>query len=189
MPITNIGSYLSTMDEFIAHWEDGNTELGGAPATDLTLQGGYTRANMTADRSTLQTGIVDLEDRENNRQIAANSRDIQKDELRSRVIMFKGMLQGKLPDTPYSAAAPKLPRLEMPESKFLSPLDDMASLWAKINADATIPGFTPPLVLAAGYNLAQFTADLADLRTMLGQVTTAENDLRVARKQRDALLP
>jgi len=189
MPITTIGSYLTTMDEFIAHWEDVNTELGGAPATDLTLQGGFTRDNLIADRATLQTAITDLEDRENDRQIAASSRDIQRDELRDRLNSFRGMLRGKLPGSPYLAAAPKLPGRSAAETKFLAPLDDMSSLWAKVNADTATPGFTPPLLLAGGYDLATFTTDLADLRTMFATVTTSENDLRVARKQRDATLP
>lgn len=128
MPVTTIGSYLTTYDEFIAHWDDVNTELGGAPATDLTLQGGYSRADMIADRATLQTAITGLEDKENDRQIAASSRDIAKDELRDRLASFRGMLQGKLPGSPYLTAAPTLPDRRANETKFLAPLDDMASL-------------------------------------------------------------
>jgi hypothetical protein len=189
MAITTIGSYLPTMDEFIAHWDDVNTELGGTPTTDLTLQGAYARDGMIADRAALQTAITDLEDKENDRQIAASARDITKDELRERLASFRGMLQGKLPGSPYLAAAPKLPRQDVSESRFLAPLDDMASLWAKVNADTTIAGFTPPLLLAGGYDLTMFITDLAEMRTMFATVTQAENELRVARKQRDALLP
>lgn len=57
-----------------------------------------------------------------------------------------------------------------------------------MNADTATPGFSPPLLLAGGYALAGFTADLADLRTMFATLATAENDLKLARKQRDALL-
>jgi hypothetical protein len=189
MPITTIGSYLTTLDEFIAHWDDVNAELGGAPATDLTLQGSYTRANMITDRGALQAAITDLEDKENDRQIAASSRDIAKDDLRERLASFRGMLQGKLPGSPYLASAPKLPDRHANETRYVAPLDDMASLWAKVNADATIPGFTPPLLLAGGYARATFVTELADLRAMFSTLMLAENDQRVARKQRDALLP
>lgn len=189
MPITTIGSYLSTADEFTSHWDDVNTELGGTPATDLTLQGGYTRADMIAERGTLQALITDLEDKENDRQIASSSLGIQREETRGKLSSFRGMMQGLLPGTPLLAAAPKLPPRDAAESKFLGPLDDMASLWAKVNATTTIVGFTPPLLLAGGYDLASFVSDLADLRAMFLALTTAENDLRVARKQRDALLP
>lgn len=189
MPLTTIGSYLTTMDEFGAHWEDVNAELGGMPATDLTLAGGYTRDDFLADRATLQAAITDLEDKENDRQIAAAARDTQRTELRERMASFRGMLQGKLPGSPYLAAAPKLPGATVSETKFLAPMDDMASLWAKIDADTSTPGFTPPFLLAGGYDLAAFQSDLADMRTMFLAVTDAENDQRVARKKRDALLP
>lgn len=39
MPLTDIGSYVNVMDQIAAHWDGVNTELGGAPATDLKLQG------------------------------------------------------------------------------------------------------------------------------------------------------
>ncbi|MBI5761002.1 MAG: hypothetical protein HZA46_20960 [Planctomycetales bacterium] len=63
MPISDVGSYAPTMDEFSAHRDDVNTALGGAPATDLKLQGGYTRAMFIADRDAIDaamTGLVGL---------------------------------------------------------------------------------------------------------------------------------
>jgi hypothetical protein len=144
---------------------------------------------MIADRAALQAAITDLEDKENDRQIAASARDITKVELRDRLASFRGMLQGKLPGSPYLAATPTLPDRRANETKFLAPLDDMASLWAKIDADTATPGFTPPLLLAGGYDRATFIADLADLRMMFATLATAENGLKLARKQRDALLP
>ena len=47
MAISTIGSYLPTMQEFIAHWTQVNAAL--APGA-LTLKGGYTLANFTTDR-------------------------------------------------------------------------------------------------------------------------------------------
>lgn len=108
--------------------------------------------------------------------------------LRERLSRFRGILRGTLPNTPYEKAAPTLPELNAVQSKFLAPLDDMASLWARINADTATPGFTPPLTIA-DYSLADFQADLAGLRASFAAVTAAENDLDLARKERDALLP
>ena len=65
----------------------------------------------------------------------------------------------------------------------------MQDLWERINADAAIPGFTGPLLLRAGYTLAEFSAELAGLRTQFAAVTEAENGLSIGRRQRDALLP
>jgi hypothetical protein len=70
----------------------------------------------------------------------------------------------------------------------LRALDDMADLWTRINADTTTPNFTPPLVFADGYAVAQLQTDLAALRTQFKAVVDAENDARMSRRQRDALL-
>ena len=51
MPITNLDSWLPTIQEFINHWTQVNTELGaGGP---LTLLGTYTVALLTTDRTNL----------------------------------------------------------------------------------------------------------------------------------------
>ena len=39
------------------------------------------------------------------------------------------------------------------ESRFLKPMDDMASLWTRLNAETGIAGFTPPLLLAAAMRM------------------------------------
>jgi hypothetical protein len=33
MPITDIGAYVPTTDWFLAHWDDVNTNLGGADSS------------------------------------------------------------------------------------------------------------------------------------------------------------
>ena len=187
MPISDIGSYVSVMDEFLAHWEDVNTELGGAPATDLKLQGNYTRALFLADRDAIDAAITGLVGLENTREIGGQNRDTAKQALVGRLNQFRAILRALLPGSSYAAAAPLVPPFSSAESKFLTPFDDMAHLWSKINAD-TIPGFTGPLLLGA-YTLALFQTDLAAMRAGFSTVTVAENDERIAREQRDALLP
>ena len=81
-----------------------------------------------------------------------------------------------------------MPDLGAAESKFLAPFDDAADLWGRIDADATIAGFTPPLVIA-GYARAAFAAEIASLRADFSALTTAENDLRLGAGERDLLLP
>lgn len=187
MPISDIGSYVSVMDEFLAHWEDVNTELGGAPATDLKLQGNYTRALFLADRDAIDAAITGLVGLENTREIGGQNRDTAKQALVGRMNQFRAILRALLPGTSYAGAAPLVPPFSSAESKFLNPFDDMANLWSKINTD-TIPGFTGPLLIGA-YTLALFQTDLAAMRAGFSAVTVAENDERIAREQRDALLP
>ncbi len=184
MPLTSIGSYIAVMDEVIAHWTDVNAEL--APAT-LTLQGGYTLALFTADRNTLEQAIIDVEDLENARQTGASARDTLKAAIRTQLGQFRAALRALLPDSKYPRAAPVVPQLASIESKFLAPFDDMESLWTRINADAGLPGFTPPLVIGP-LTLAAFSTSLAAMRAAFTAVTVAENDLDIGRKGRDVLL-
>lgn len=188
MPLDDIGSYVPTMNEFGLHWADVNTELGGTAATDLKLEGGFTRAMFLLLRDQIQTAISAMEGLDNARQIAADSRDQFKLALRERLAQFRGMLRGLLSKSKYATAAPVLPDLGAGESKFLAPFDDAADLWGRINADATIAGFTPPLVIGS-YTLATFTADIAAARAAYLAVLTADNDKRLAIRERDVLLP
>lgn len=188
MPLTSIGSYLTTMDEFLAHWSQVNVELGGTPETQMKLKGGHTLADFTADQAALQAAITALPDLENDRQLAAADRDAEKANLRERLRQFRAAVSNELDETPYERALPKLVELGSAETKFLAAFDDMASLWAKINADTTTPGFTAPLTLAGAYALAGFTVDLAGLRTGFKTVTNTESDARLARERRDQQL-
>lgn len=188
MPLNGIGSYVPMMDEFSAHWEAVNTELGGTPATDMMLQGAYTRAMFLTHRADLDTAITRLVDLENAREIGVADRDQKKTVVIGRINQFRGMLRGLLPNTIYAPAAPLVPGISTAESKFLAPLDDMASLWGRINADATIPGFTPPLLMGT-VTRAAFEAELAAVRAAYAAVNEAEVDLDISRKRRDALLP
>ncbi len=184
MPLTSIGSYIAVMDEFVAHWTDVNAEI--APAV-LTLQGGYTLALFTADRNALEQAIIDVQDLENARETSASARDLLKGAISTKLGQFRAALRALLPSTKYPRAAPTVPHLGAVESKFLAPFDDMESLWTRINADASIAGFTPPLVIGP-LTLAAFSSELAALRTAFTAVTVAENDLDIGRKGRDVLL-
>lgn len=187
MPITTIGSYVTVMDEVAAHWEDVNTELGGTPATDLKLEGAFTRAMFITMRNDVDASITGLEDLENAREIAGASRDGLKGTLRQKMAQFRNMLRAVLPKSKYIKAVPAVPAFGSLESRFLSPFDDMASVWARIDADSTIPGFTPPLVVGS-YTRAMFIADLAALRTAYSNWKIAQNDEEIGRRERDALL-
>ena len=188
MPLDDIGSYSPLMDQFYAHWEDVNIALRGTAATDLTLAGGFTRALFLALRAEIQARITALDGLENGRQILGTNRDTIKAALRERLAQFRGMLRAVLPQSKYASAAPVLPDPSAAESKFLAPFDDAADLWGRIDADASIAGFVPPLVIA-GYTRAAFVAEIAALRAVFTALTTAENDLRLGQGERDLLLP
>lgn len=187
MPLYNTGSYVPTMEEFLAHWAAVNTELGAPPAPELMLAGGYTRANFDTDQDAIAAAITEVENLENGLQTAGAARDIQKAALREKLGQFRASLRALFPGTKYPRAAPTMPQFGSAESKFLAAFDDMLNLWTRINADATLPGFTPPLVIG-GYAIATYTTDLAALRTAFAAVNEAVNDLDVGQKSRDVLL-
>lgn len=188
MPLEGLGSYLPVMVEVLNHWDDVNIELGGTPATELKLQGAHTRALFQLLHDELAALLLGQVDLENGREIAVNSRDQKKTAILLKLNQFRGMLRGLLPQTIYPGAAPLVPQFGLAESKFLAPFDDMASLWGRIDADTTIAGFTPPLLLVA-MTRAAFLTELAGLRTAYAAVSLAENDEGIGLKRRDALLP
>ena len=61
MPITDISSYVTTADEFIAHWTDVDADRVANSLPVLVVQGGFGRTVFSANRDTLQAAIVGLE--------------------------------------------------------------------------------------------------------------------------------
>lgn len=186
MPLSAIGSYVPTMQEFINHWTQVNAELG-AP-NPLLLQGGYPIATLITDRAVLEAAIIALQPAENTQSNTASDRDIKKNALRVRLTQFRGLVQGQLYGSIYVRSLPTLPQFSAAESKYLTPFDDMANLWSQINT-APPAGFAGPLLLPGGYTLANFQTDLAALRTSYVAANNAAQNARIARERRDVLLP
>ncbi len=184
MPITDIGSYPITMQEFIEHWINVNAFLGGTAATDLKLKGAYTLTQFTADRATLGANIIFI-DSDNTLELAIADRDLKKQAIRMPLSQFRAAIESLLTGTKYEVARPTLPAFTTKESDYLDPFDDMANLWGKINLDATMPGFTPPMLLAGGYALTAFITEVAALRTAYRDEGAAEDDVKLVRASRD----
>ncbi|MEK6257556.1 MAG: hypothetical protein AABP62_02960 [Planctomycetota bacterium] len=187
MPISDFASYVQVMDEIALHWALVDAELGGTPLTALKLQGLFGLIEFVAAKDALDAFLIGFEDLENAREIGAGTRDNLKGTVRQKFGQFRGMLRAVLPNSKYAAAAPNLPNFGADESKFLAPIDDAASLWLRINADTTIPGFTPPLVIA-GMTQAMFAAEITAIRAAYHAIRVADTNLNVARKERQTLL-
>jgi len=186
MPLEDVGSYGPVMNEFGIHWGKVNLALGGAPATDLKLEAGLTLAMFLLLRDDIQAKVTAIEGFDNGRQIAAEQRDALKIALRDHLAQFRAMLRVLLAKSKYASSAPILPELTSGEAKFMAAFDDAADLWGRIDADATIAGFTPPLVIA-GYMRPTFVTDIAAMRDAFLAVLTADNDKRMGIKERDVL--
>ena len=186
MPLSSIESYLSTAQEFITHWTAVNADLGSA----LVLPGLYAVATLTADRTALQTKITAVATADNAVQLASGLRDIKKDPLRERVRQFRTAVQSYFKGLEYVNALPSVPRFTSGEGDFMRELDDMANLWARINAILPIPAGLPvPLTLVGGYTLATFNAEVAAMRAAFGSWNDAVQGALIAREQRNALMP
>ncbi|MCA9165798.1 MAG: hypothetical protein KDA62_22580 [Planctomycetales bacterium] len=188
MPIYTIDSHITTADEIAAHWTEVNNGRGTAALPELTLQGGYSLGDFLTDRDNLQSKVSGFQSLENSRSFATLTRDDGKAAIRERLDQFRAAVRIHAKGSPYDRSAPTLPNIGANESKFLRPFDDMANLWQRLNADSSQPGFVPPLRLRGGYELAQFESDLASLRDTFRDVSEAENEIALARGERDEML-
>jgi hypothetical protein len=182
MPIKSFTTYLSTTQEFITHWEAVNADLGaGGP---LVLTGPYAVADLTASRTALQAKITAIEATDNAAQIAANDRDNKKEALRERVRQFRAAVQGFIPDSQYLQAMPLQPGAKYSPWDVMKALDDMARLWATINATPPT-GFTPPLKLQCGYLIAEFNVEVTAMRAAYAAVESSGQNALIAREIRN----
>ena len=78
MTISTISSYVTTADEIIAHYTDVNADRIANTLTEITLQGGYSLADFTADRDAVDAAITGLIGLENAYQLAAGDRDARR---------------------------------------------------------------------------------------------------------------
>jgi len=189
MPLTTFESYLIVEQQFITHWNAVNTALGGTPATELKLSGPYAVANLVTDRVAFQTAMDAIDNANNQAQVAFGNLVLLRANLRPRLTQFRASVGYQLRATGYFRALPILPPKLAGENRTIDAYAKMAQLWTQINADATVPGFTPPLILFGGYTLANLTTDLAALRAAYALVEANRVKAEVALQTRDALIP
>ena len=183
MPISGSGSYVPTMNLFIPHWGDVNAALGASGP--LVLPSGTAVADLTTLRDQLEAIAASLQGKLNDTQLASADVAQKKLALMGRLAEFNRKVRGFLSHTIYAAALPDVPNASSAPGIILEALDDMASLWSKINA-ATIPGFTGPLTLLATYPIATLNTELAALKIAYAASQGANQDLDLERKLRTA---
>lgn len=186
MAITGNASYVPTTNDFLAHWSDVNAALPGP--SPLILRSGMARAGLVTARDDLQTLLDAVQDELNDVELARAALDLLKVPLLGRLNEFNGILDAYYQGTKFHAGRPLAPGITEGEEGFTEPLRDMKSLWLKLNAAPAVPGVTLPLLLDGGLTQAQFVTLLGDLRTAYADVADAEQDLKLSRSQRDALM-
>jgi hypothetical protein len=184
MPISGPASYVPTIDLFLPHWAEVNLALGGGGP--LVLMSGGTLLILTGYRDSLAAFAFSIGDLLNDEQIARQDIELKKTALLARLGEFNRKVRGFLGQTPYVAALPAAPSIGSSPGVILESMDDVQSLWTKINA-ATIPGFTGPLTLVGSYNLATFTTDLVALKTAYTTSQAADQATAIERQRRNDL--
>lgn len=184
MPISGPSSYVPTTNLILAHWPDVDAALGAAGP--LVLPGGVTLAILTGHRDALLVFASSIQSKANDEEIARGDVNLKRLALLGRLGEFNRKVRGFLAHTPYAKGLPEIPATTAAQGPTLEALDDMQSLWTKINA-ATIPGFTGPLTLLGGYAVATLITDLAALKTAYITWQNAEQDASLERQKRNDL--
>ncbi len=181
MPFSGPSSYLSTTDEFIAHWVDVNAAL----TPDLVLPGGTTLANMQTKRATLAADITALEGVINVMENRRTGRDIGRVAMASFINAFNRFVRGILANSTYVGELHKLPDFRAQFGHWNTAMDDTSNTWTTINASPPA-GFTPPLILPSGTTLAAFNTAVAAFKTQATDLTNAEQDVVRELEEREA---
>jgi hypothetical protein len=176
-----IDDYSSLSDQFLTHWAQVNTAL--APRV-LTLSGGYTRANLQADRDSFVALLATLIDADNTVQGVRARQKTEQNALKERLRQFRNAVLSQLPGSEAAAQLPVIPTTTSATSHWAKAFTDMASIWQKLEA-APPAGFTGPLLLADGYTRAQFVTELAALKATYTALTAAEGSATLQRKTRN----
>jgi hypothetical protein len=185
MPITNVGSWLPTIDEFITHWTAVNAFLS---PDELTLSDGYDLSSLQIGRTAVAGALSDVQTKLNLRTTAAGDRDLKRAAMRERMVQFRSGVRAQLPGSRYLASLPKLPGFTASPGKWRDVLDDILNLWTTINANSpAVPGFTPPLVLGGPYAVAAFSTQKTALDVAFTAVATTDQNLQQSRELRDSI--
>ena len=182
MPISSIGSYVPTINSFVTHWSAANVALGaGGP---LVLNGPVAIADLSDLGDVLQAFALSIAGKLNDVEISRQNMELSKLAVLNRLGEFNRKVRGFLGHTAFVTALPLVPGSTAGSGTILAGLDDMTTLWAKINA-ATIPGFTGPLLLLNSYALAPFSTDLTALKTAYATLQAADQEVTLERERRN----
>ena len=180
MPISGPSSYVSTTEQFIAHWTLADAALG--MGNEIVLAGGVNLLLLSAKkvalvdkRTLLQTKLTDLE-------VARGDIDVRKETLIGLFAKFVDRVRALFPDSKWSRALPTQPGINDALGLFTDPMDSAASLWKLINDDPTVSD-----IVILGTTQAQFVTQIASVKAAFGTRTTASTVANVTREERNDL--
>lgn len=184
MPIKSIGSWLPAIDEFIAHWIEVNAFLG---PPGFKLGGPYALAEFISDRAAIAAAIAAVKSFDTVRNTARSDRDLKRAAIKARMIQFNNAVRGQLAGSRYIPNLPKPPGFSNSPGVWRDVLENMLSLWQSVNKNnPPVEGFSPPLTLSGGYEVADCIADKLSLDVAFSAVNAAELKAQQTRNARDS---
>ena len=102
MPITTIGSYVTTTRDFRLHWTDVNGVLGADP---LLLPGDYALADFTGDENAVNAALTTVTQTASQARTTAAQLLLLKAPLRGRITQFRLSLELHLSATRFAKRA------------------------------------------------------------------------------------
>ena len=173
---------LNSAEQHVTHWTATNATLG---ATPLKLKGTIAVADLQTAINTMQTLQNSVTTANNSVSGASGTLREKKTALIPRITQFRKAVTGVIGTLFYTQSLPVASTLSANRARFTRPLQDVKDIWTRANADTTVTGYTPPLLLAGGYTLANLTADLTALDTTYAAYSTAIAILRAAVDKRN----
>lgn len=159
MPITGPTSYLTTTDEFRAHWGAANTTLG--VGNEVVLPGGKTLTDLDNLKNSLVTKRAGVQAKLNLEEAARGDVENKKTALHLRINQFNDAVRSDMPGSKYERTLANVPGIGEGQGNFTIALDDAKSGWALINADPAVSD----IVLLGAYTQPTFVTDVAALGT------------------------
>ena len=186
--ITNLTTFLPTMDTFNAHWQQSLAAY--APKVLIVRLPDNTsvaRADFEGQRNTLQAQQVAVQARLTDQLIARGAIERQKAALLEKFNQFTSLLDGYYQNTDFYAARPLAPSQGFGQLTFSTPMFDALSLWDKINEGSAPVGVTLPLALADGTTQGAFASLVSALQFAFGSERSKGQDVILARSARDRI--
>lgn len=159
MPISGPASYVSTTEDFLAHWLAADTALG--VGNEIVLQGGTARAGLQTLLDSLVAKRLDLAGKLNLEETSRGDVDIRKVALLLRMNQFNDVLRADFSGTKWEKALANVPSIGDGAGVFTPPLDDTSTLWSQLNAGIAP---APPVTLLGAYAQATFGTDVIAMK-------------------------
>ena len=194
MAISSNGSYLTTADTFITHWQAANTAL--VPGGPVVTSAGAVLADLQTKRADLAVLFATVTGAINGEELARATLATRKEYVRYLCVSFNETVRGRLSLTSYPAALPQVVAARSAPEDVIDNALDVSNLWETIDSSGPVTGLTPPLVFQAQpvndpegdsipMDLTDFNVEMGLLNTALTDYKAAQQETRIQRENRD----